>query len=91
MSLTVAEARAVNAILGWLDELAIWECQGGNEDAVRAALPLLAKAAHKRLMTGHSEASGRAVAVRLLGDGTPQQPGREAYGRRDLLDQGIVS
>lgn len=38
-----------------------------------------------------SEASGRAVAVRLLGDGTPQQPGREAYGRRDLLDQGAAS
>lgn len=58
MSLTVAEARAVNAIVTWLDQLAIWECPGGDEDAVRAALPLLAKAAHKRLMTGHSEASG---------------------------------
>ena len=50
----------LTAFLGWLDELAIWECPGGDEDAVRAALPLLAKAAHKRLMTGHSEASGRA-------------------------------
>lgn len=87
MSLTNAEATAVNAVLNWLSGVTLWECPEGNEDALRAALPVLAKAAHKKLLTGHSETTARGVADRLLGDGTTERPGREAYGRHDLLDQ----
>lgn len=54
--LTVTESNAVNTLLDWLLDLDAGYASGGppTDEAAQAAAEVLAAAAHKRLMTGHT-------------------------------------
>lgn len=85
MSMTIGQANAVQTVLDWLDALCLWEGDTDLDDAFRDAITTLAAGSYKALKAGRDATAAEAILVRLLGDGTEENPGREAYGRRTLL------